>query len=275
MITCDTAIAHVAGALGVPVWVALCQRARLAVAAHRRHDPWYPTHAALSANRARATGPACFERIAKALLVQEFPDVQRKKPEDYRLLTSGFNRLTRTKQGLMLYNRHDDYIGRSIDRYGEFSAGEAELFEQVVRPGSTVVEAGANIGAHTLHAGAAVGPRGRVLRLRAAADCVSDVVRNVALNSIANVHCRGEALGEAPGTITIRPLDYADTRTLAACARRRPGRRIDRRRHARQPEPAHCHFLKVDVEGMEAPSCAAREDHREIPPHAVRRKRSR
>jgi hypothetical protein len=30
---------------------------------------------------------------------------------------------------------------------------------------------------------------------------------NVALNSIANVYCRDEALGEAPGTIRVPPLD--------------------------------------------------------------------
>ena len=57
------------------------------------------------------------------------------------------------------------YIGRSIDRYGEFSAGEADLFQQAMRPGWTVVEAGANIGVHTLVFSRQVGPRGTGPRL--------------------------------------------------------------------------------------------------------------
>jgi hypothetical protein len=49
----------------------------------------------------------------------------------------------------MLYNHHDIYVGRSLDRYGEFSEGETELFTLYVKAGDVVVDAGANIGVHT------------------------------------------------------------------------------------------------------------------------------
>jgi tetratricopeptide (TPR) repeat protein len=43
VVTCDTAIAHLAGALGRPVWVALKQVAHWVWLRDRRETPWYPT----------------------------------------------------------------------------------------------------------------------------------------------------------------------------------------------------------------------------------------
>ena len=59
-----------------------------------------------------------------------------------------FNVLKTCRHGLMVYNRNDAYIGRSLDLYGEFSQGETELFQQVVGIGDVVIEVGANIGTH-------------------------------------------------------------------------------------------------------------------------------
>src|SRR5262249_59390138 len=43
LITCDTAIAHVAGALGVPVWVALCRVPDWRWGLKGETTVWYPT----------------------------------------------------------------------------------------------------------------------------------------------------------------------------------------------------------------------------------------
>src|SRR2546421_9260159 len=66
------------------------------------------------------------------------------------ILQSAFNRMKRCRHGYMLYNVHDQYIGRSLDRYGEYSEGEIELFSQLIKPNDVVIDVGANIGAHTL-----------------------------------------------------------------------------------------------------------------------------
>ena len=76
--------------------------------------------------------------------------------------TAGFNALVRAKHGLMLFNKNDAYIGRSIGKYGEFSEGEIAIFDQLCRPGDIVVEVGANIGTHTLPIAKMVGGAGRV-----------------------------------------------------------------------------------------------------------------
>ncbi len=43
VVTCDTVTAHLAGALGVPVWVALSAAPRWRWPRDREDSPWYPT----------------------------------------------------------------------------------------------------------------------------------------------------------------------------------------------------------------------------------------
>jgi FkbM family methyltransferase len=254
LITCDTAIAHVAGALGVPVWVSLANVPDWRWLMDRDTTPWYPTMRLF-----RQTGPANWsdvvERIAEAI-IRDFPEVQRKQYSDYHLLTSGYHRVTRTRQGLVLYNRHDQYIGRSLDRYGEFSAGEADLFRQAVRPGWTVVEAGANIGAHTLALAKQVGPRGTVVAFEPQRILFQALCANMALNSIVNTHCRMEALGEVPGSVLVPTLNYERENNFGGLSLGTPPR-AERASEAvpvvtlDSLELPRCEFLKVDVEGME------------------------
>jgi FkbM family methyltransferase len=249
LITCDTAIAHVAGALGVPVWLALAivPDWRWLLAAET--TPWYPTMR-LFRQQAPGDWAGVMQRIAEALLKQ-FPDVENKQPSDYRVFTSGFNRLTRTRDGLVLYNRHDQYLGRSIDRYGEFSAGEVDLFRQVVRPGWTVVDAGANIGTHTLVFARQAGPRGIVYAFEPQPVLFQTLCANVALASLENVDCRCVALGEAAGTANVPPVNYNRAGNLGGVAIGSG---------AGEPVPLitidglalpQCHFLKIDVAGSE------------------------
>jgi hypothetical protein len=49
-------------------------------------------------------------------------------------------RVKRCRHGLMLYNSSDIYIGRSLDLYGEYSHGEADVFERLLRPGMIAVD---------------------------------------------------------------------------------------------------------------------------------------
>ncbi len=58
----------------------------------------------------------------------------------------GFNRLKNCRRRLMLYNKNDMYVGRSLDVYGEFCEEEVAVFDQLLRPGMTVLDIGANIG---------------------------------------------------------------------------------------------------------------------------------
>jgi ADP-heptose:LPS heptosyltransferase len=66
VITSDTAIAHLAGALGVPVWVALATSADWRWFLERDDSPWYPTMR-LFRQTQRGAWPPVFERMADEL----------------------------------------------------------------------------------------------------------------------------------------------------------------------------------------------------------------
>ena len=87
----------------------------------------------------------------------------------------------------MIYNSHDRFIGRSLDLYGEFSEGEAVLFQKILRPGMFVVEVGANLGAHTVVLAQAVAPGGGVLAFEPQRLIFQTLCANLAINSIPNV----------------------------------------------------------------------------------------
>jgi tetratricopeptide (TPR) repeat protein len=69
VITSDTATAHLAGALGVPVWIALAFAADWRWLLDRTDSPWYPTMR-LFRQRERGNWQAVFEEIRKALCLR-------------------------------------------------------------------------------------------------------------------------------------------------------------------------------------------------------------
>ena len=79
IVTCDTSIAHLAGALGAPVWVALKQVAEWRWLREREDSPWYPTMR-LFRQCERGDWSELFARVAAALepLAKASRDVIRK-----------------------------------------------------------------------------------------------------------------------------------------------------------------------------------------------------
>jgi FkbM family methyltransferase len=163
----------------------------------------------------------------------------------------------------MVYNRHDIYIGRSLELYGEYSLGEIQLFEQIVRTGDVAIEVGANIGAHTLRLAQLVGRAGRVHAFEPQRIVYQILCANLALNSITNTHCYLQGVGSSMRELPIPPIDYerpnnfggipfgADaTRDLSAAVSDVevvPLVMLDRV----LASLAHLRLLKIDVEGME------------------------
>jgi FkbM family methyltransferase len=164
----------------------------------------------------------------------------------------GFNELRMCRTGPLLYNRFDTYVGGSLKKYAEFSEREQELFRQLVLPGALVVEAGANIGAHTVVFSKLVGPSGQVHAFEPVRLVFQALCANLALNQCTNVFAHQCAASSAPGTLYVPPLaidrrgnfggtsllDKSDGDPVAAVA-------ID------SLDLPACNFLKADVEGME------------------------
>ena len=66
VITCDTAVAHLAGALGAPVWVAIPLAPDWRWLLDRSDSPWYPTMRLFRQDR-RGDWQGVFQRIEAAL----------------------------------------------------------------------------------------------------------------------------------------------------------------------------------------------------------------
>src|SRR5579863_5570557 len=101
---------------------------------------------------------------------------------------NGFNRVCQCRYGMMVYNAHDKFVGRFLDKYGEYCEAEVGLFKLIVRNGDCVIDAGANIGAHTLFFARATWPGGLVLAFEPQRLVYQTLCANLALNSIKNVH---------------------------------------------------------------------------------------
>jgi len=157
------------------------------------------------------------------------------------------------RYGKIMYNQLDQFVGKSLRLYGEYSQGEADLFEQIVKPGHIVIEAGANIGSHTIHLAQLVGDKGQVWAFEPQRLVFQLLAGNIAINSLTNVHCLQKCLiGSGKRTIPVPVLDVNRINNwggleLENTVVGEPVEAIT----IDSLELSGCDFLKIDVEGME------------------------
>ena len=271
-ITVDTAPVHLAGAMAVPAWLLMARsggdfrwfprpgEAPLyqSVEIHRltKSNDWHSlTRKLAPVLKARAQAKSANKQI-------QIADVRPTPPPsaDAPLVATGPVRTRRCRYGIVSYYATDTYVGRSFDLYGEFSEGEVGLFRHIVRPGQTVLDVGANIGAHTLFFAHAVGRRGKVLAFEPQRRIFGLLSANASLNDLPQIHAIHGALGRQAGTITVPQPDYAVTGnfgglSLSIAAAGEPVDLLTLDDLA----PVACHFIKVDAEGMEADVLAGGE----------------
>lgn len=270
VITVDTSVAHLAGAMGRPVWVLLPFAADYRWMHDRADSPWYPTArlvrqpaiddwenvvdrvrgGLMQWSNAGGHPPVAIDRLPARPAV---PPVAAPAPfaVPRPLIESGNIRVRQTRHGLMAYNIHDFYIGRSLDFYGEFSHEETKAFAQFLKPGMTVIDVGANIGAHTLYFARAVGPAGRVVAFEPQPAIHRLLCANLALNEITNARAMQMGVGRENGHAFLPAFDYTQPGNFGGGSLAT---------HGTEQVPvvsidslglAQCHFIKVDVEGME------------------------
>lgn len=172
--------------------------------------------------------------------------------DDLLELGAGPNRLVRSRFGPMLVNGNDKYVGRSLIEYGEFSYPESEFFAQILRAGQVVVEAGANIGAHTIQLARLVGDTGTVLAFEPQRFVFQLLCANLALNQLTNVLPNFAAVGEASGQISVPDLDPRTEQNFGGVGlREMPGEIVVPLVAIDDLGLHQCHLIKADVEGME------------------------
>ena len=156
------------------------------------------------------------------------------------------------RHGPTMYLSNDMYIGRSLDLYGEYSQGEVDLFTQLIKPGMVVLDIGANIGSHSIYFGQAVGPNGLVFSFEPQRQIYNILCGNIALNGLSNVILQQAGLGRDRGMAQIPRLDYASDYNFGQVSLTAAGDGDAIQVFSLDSlELKWCHFIKIDVEGME------------------------
>lgn len=170
------------------------------------------------------------------------------------LLETGRVGIKQTKRGLMMFNRNDIFLGRSLERYGEWAEVEIVLLQELVRPGDTVVDVGANIGTHAIALATFVGPGGTVHAFEPQRHIYNLLCGNIALNAKDRVYCYRQAVGAASGFIDVPVYNPDRALNFGAVVLDEPARFKERVDVVTVDslKLESCRLIKADVEGMEA-----------------------
>lgn len=158
--------------------------------------------------------------------------------------------VTEGRYGRMLSITRDQYMGHALRYYGEYSESEVFVWRKLIEPNWIVVDAGANVGAHTV-ALAGMVPEGVVFAFEPLRFTYYILCGNVALSGRGNILAHNAALGAERGVITVPAVDYAQDGNYGGIALGAVERGNEVPVVALDDLLPAMHFLKADVEGME------------------------
>ena len=170
VISVDTSVAHLAGALGIPCWILLRQPSdwrwgKPDSPPSREWDSWigsewYPRSVLWNGTPVESAVEALRGEVNRCSPPKE------RGLYKVRAICSSLGPGTKSvdcRYGRMAFDLRDKWVGRSLDLYGEYSEPEVDLYRRIVKSGDIVVEVGANIGAHTLPLAQLVGEGGSII----------------------------------------------------------------------------------------------------------------
>ena len=117
--------------------------------------------------------------------------------------------LTSTRNGTMLVNRNDFYMGVSFLKYGECAQHEIDVLLPLLQLPGAVIEVGANMGVHTVPMATELARQGRhMLAFEPQPIIFQQLCANLALNGLMNVTTFNYACGSENGIVNFEYPDY-------------------------------------------------------------------
>jgi len=169
-----------------------------------------------------------------------------------------------TRYGKFMFLEGDQFIGKSLQEYGESDFHEVEFLKRLITDGDVVIDVGANIGTVSVPLAQVVGSSGYVLALEAHTFLFFTLCGNLALNQLTNVQAFNRAASHASGGVCYFPsVDVASEMNFGGIqlagilnAKDGEGRKCDNPVAAIALDDlnlAKPKLIKIDVEGMEVP----------------------
>lgn len=174
-----------------------------------------------------------------------------------RFAKRGFARPRRLRldDGIVVWARLSEFGGARIYVYGSTEYFSTALFKELIAPGATVIDVGANLGEYTLIAAKHVGRAGSVLAFEPLPETFALLERSVSENGFDNVRMFQVALSDRDGRATLRlpPSSNSGLASLAA-AHDDDGFEVECMRLdtvLERNRAGRVDVMKIDVEGFE------------------------
>jgi tetratricopeptide (TPR) repeat protein len=182
VISVDTSVAHLAGALGKPVWTLVAEPADWRWLMKGETTPWYPTMRLFRQQKRNEWGTV-IEEVAQALrrvvaadnledwatasVFSHHGAVAKSCASQLRdgcdAHSSLYCRVAETRYGIVQYSPKDRYLAQSLEYYGEYIHAPRQLMARFIRPGAWLLDVAAGIGVDTLFLSECAGMEGHVL----------------------------------------------------------------------------------------------------------------
>lgn len=168
-----------------------------------------------------------------------------------------------TRRGIRWQLDLREGIDLAIYLFGYFEYETVRAYRRLVKPGDTVLDIGANIGAHTLHLARCISPTGRVIAFEPTAYAYHKLQQNISLNPrLAGLIQAEQIMLVGPDDAPVKPQLYSSWQIRGAVANSHPkhGGRLMDTTGARQTtldrylaghKPGAVSLIKMDVDGHE------------------------
>lgn len=146
----------------------------------------------------------------------------------------------------------DRLLYLTLHRWGRMGSEQQDFFRRHIKPGKTVVEAGANIGLYTLLFSKLVGATGKVISFEPDPELFEALKRNVTDNHADNVVVHQKALGsKTESRVLCKGLFNRGDNRLSNDSNESQGVKVEVARLDDMFRGQSIDFLKMDVQGWE------------------------
>ena len=102
-------------------------------------------------------------------------------------LRPGLSAVAETRVGILQYLPDEAVVGDAIGWYGEYLQPQLDLLARIVRPGATMMEVGAGVGAHAVFLGTLLGEAAHLFLYESRPVLQRILRQNLAANRVSNV----------------------------------------------------------------------------------------